>query len=148
MERFEDSSNLDQLRDLQNRLETAEQEIVRRDALLAAIVENAHDAIIARDLSGKIIVWNHAAEELYGWRADEMIGTPIYRIIPREKVSEHDTFIDRVRQGEGTGPVRTKRITKDGKVVEIALSVSPIVARNGEILGASAIEHEDFTNND
>jgi PAS domain S-box-containing protein len=138
--------NLERLRELQNRLETTEQELARRDALLAAIVQNAQDSIIARDLNGKIIAWNRASEELYGWTSEEMIGESIYKIIPPDKREEHEAWITSIKKGEAIGPLFTERCTKDGREVRVWITVSPIVARNGEVLGASAIEHEGFEN--
>lgn len=137
-----EDSNLDRLRELQERLEGVEQELVKRDALLAAIVSNAKDAIIARDLDGNIIAWNDGATRLYGWTAEEMIGKTIYRIIPQEKQREHERWIEAAKNGKGVGPLITERLTKDGRKIQINITVSPVVARNGEVLGASAIEHE------
>ena len=141
-EEFEDTSNLDKLRELQQNLESTERELLKRDALLAAIVTSAGEAIIARDFTGTVIVWNPAAEQLYGWQAEEMIGQKIYKIIPKGKIEEHERFISAVRNGESVGPIQTVRCTKAGEEVPITLTVSPIIARNGEILGVSAIEHE------
>jgi PAS domain S-box-containing protein len=143
-ERLDSRSNLDKLRELQYSLESTERELALRDALLAAIVENASDAIIARDLNGTVIVWNKSAEKLYGWTADEMIGHKIFRIVPEDKREEHREWIARAEEGQTTGPLKTERIAKDGSRLYIVISVSPIVARSGEILGASAIEHEDL----
>lgn len=140
-ERLIDRSNLDKLHELQVALDTAEQELVKRDALLAAIVENASDAIIARDLRGNVIAWNKAAAALYGWTAEEMLGKPIYRIIPDDKLGEHDRWVERIRQGQAVDPITTCRVTKDGTRIDVIVSVSPVIARNGEVLGASAIDH-------
>jgi two-component system sensor histidine kinase VicK len=142
-----DKSNLEQLRELQDRLETTEQELTKRDALLAAIVQNAQDSIIARDLNGRIIAWNRASEELYGWTSEEMIGEPIYKIIPQERIEEHEAWIKSIKDGKAIGPLFTERITKDKRRVTVWITVSPIIARNGEVLGASAIEHEAHDNN-
>lgn len=144
-DRFEDTSNLDRLRELRERLETAEQELVKRDALLAAIVENANDAIIARDLDSRVIAWNKAAERIYGYSAEEMIGSSIYRIVPEDRIKEHELWIEKAKRGKGTGPLRTLRCCKNGDLIPIVITVSPIIARNGEVLGASAIEHRDIS---
>jgi PAS domain S-box-containing protein len=141
-----EDSNLERLRELQEKLDTAETELARRDALLAAIVKNAKDAIIARDLDGKVIAWNDAATELYGWTSAEMIGESIYRIIPNDLQSQHEEWIKAAENGRGVGPLYTERISKDGRRFSIWITVSPIVARNGEVLGASAIEHEGIEN--
>jgi PAS domain S-box-containing protein len=141
-----EDSNLKRLRELQSKLETAETELVRRDALLAAIVKNAKDAIIARDINGRIIAWNDAATELYGWTGAEMIGESIYRIIPEEKRKEHEKWIKEAQEGRGVGPLYTERVDKYGRKFSIWITVSPIIARNGEVLGASAIEHEGIPN--
>lgn len=142
-ERLDDRSNLDKLQELQSQLETTERELAQRDALLAAIVEGATEAIIARDLDSRVIAWNHAAERMYGYSSEEMIGTPIYKIIPPEYREEHVQWMNDIQAGKNVGPVRTKRLAKDGREVSIIITVSPVIARNGEILGASAIEHED-----
>jgi PAS domain S-box-containing protein len=138
---MDEDANLVRLRELQNQLESTEQELIRRDALLAAIVQNAKDSIIAYDLDGYIIAWNRASEDLYGWKSEEMMGESIYKIIPSEKVEEHETWIKAIREGRGVGPLYTERITKDGERVRVWITVSPIIARNGEVLGVSAIEH-------
>lgn len=143
-ERLDDRSNLDKLQVLQNQLETTERELAQRDALLAAIVEGAHDAIIARDLDSRIIAWNNAAEQMYGWTSEEMMGQPVYKIVPPEKREEHAQWMNDIQEGKTLGPLRTERMRKDGSRVKIVITVSPVVARNGEVLGASAIEHEDI----
>ena len=139
----ESQTNLERLRELQEELDTAERELAQRDALLAAIVSSAHDAIIARDLDGRIIAWNQAATDLYGWNSEEMIGHSVFRIIPKDKFDEHESWVERIKKGESFGPIQTERITKDGERIPIVISLSPIVARNGEVLETSAIEHQN-----
>jgi PAS domain S-box-containing protein len=141
-DQLDDRSNLERLQELQAELETVEAELAKRDALLAAIVNSARDAIIARDLEGKVIAWNPAAEQMFGWKAEEIIGEPVYKIIPDDKVEEHQRWITAIRKGQHVEPFITERKHKDGKRIRVSVSVSPIIARNGEVLGASAIDHE------
>ncbi|MCO6050384.1 PAS domain S-box protein [Mesorhizobium sp. RP14(2022)] len=106
-------------------------------ARLAAIVESSHDAIIGKDLNSIILSWNSAAERLFGYRADEAIGRSITMLIPEDLLSEETDIITRIKRGERIESYETTRRRKDGSLVSISITVSPIRDANGEIVGAS-----------
>jgi PAS domain S-box-containing protein len=109
---------------------------------LAAIVETSADAIVSKDLNGIVKSWNHGAERLFGYSAEEMIGKPIILLIPDERHSEEDVILNRVRRGERVEHYDTLRARKDGTLVNISLSVSPIKDAEGKIIGASKIARD------
>src|SRR4249920_137459 len=94
--------------------------------MLAAIVESSDDAIIAKDLDGTILSWNAGAERMYGYPAAEVVGRSIYSIVPEPFVGELATILERIRKGERVRNVETVRVTKDGRLIDVALSISPI----------------------
>ena len=108
-------------------------------ARLAAIVESSDDAIISKTLEGKILSWNAAAERLFGYRADEMIGKPITTIIPTERLPEEREILERIRRGERVEHFETIRVARDGRFVELSLTISPVRGATGEIIGASKV---------
>ncbi len=109
---------------------------------LAAIVESSDDAILAKDLSGTIISWNKGAERLFGYAPEEAIGQSVTMLIPPDRQDEEPKILDRIRKGERTDHYETIRRRKDGSLVEISLSVSPIRSRDGRIIGASKIARD------
>jgi PAS domain S-box-containing protein len=109
---------------------------------LAAIVDSAEDAIASKDLNGIVQTWNKAAERMFGYTAEEMIGHSIRTIIPRERWHEEDEVLARVRAGRSIEHFETVRQRKDGSLIEISLSVSPIKTRTGAIIGASKIARD------
>lgn len=111
-------------------------------ALLAGIVDSSEDAIISKNLNGIITSWNHAAERMFGWNADEAIGRSIIMIIPPELRDEETMILSRLRQGQRIEHFETIRQTKDGRRRNISLSISPIRNKNGEIIGASKIARD------
>jgi PAS domain S-box-containing protein len=104
---------------------------------LAAIVEHSEDAIIGKDLKGNITSWNAAAERLYGFTAQEVVGQSISRIVPSDKQEELDAIMKRLVAGERIHHLETIRLKKDGTPVEVSLTVSPIKDTYGEVIGAS-----------
>jgi PAS domain S-box-containing protein len=110
--------------------------------LLAAIVESSDDAICSKDLDGTITSWNRAAERMFGYSAEEAIGQSIRLISPADRQSEEDHVLSRIRRGETVGHFETVRRRKDGTLVPISLSVSPIRAADGRVIGASKIAHD------
>src|SRR3954463_4882036 len=106
---------------------------------LAAIVESSDDAIVSKDLNGIITSWNRGATELFGYTAEEAIGQSITIVIPPERLSEEDMVLGRIRRGERIDHFDTVRRRKDGTLVPISLTVSPIRDVHGVIIGASKI---------
>jgi PAS domain S-box-containing protein len=106
---------------------------------LAAIVESSDNAIIGKTLDGTITFWNPAAQRLYGYSPEEAIGRPISLIIPRDRPTEMMDILQRLRRGERIEHFRTKRVTKDGRVLDVSISVSPIRNDAGQIIGAASI---------
>lgn len=111
-------------------------------ALHAAIVESTDAAIIAKDLSGTILVWNPAAERIFGWTAPEMIGRSIRTIIPPERQAEEDSIIARIVRGERVERFETCRLRKDGSEVSVAVIVSPVCDADGTVVGASKVARD------
>ena len=109
---------------------------------LAAIVESADDAIIGKTLEGIITSWNRAAERLYGYTAAEMIGQPIVRLIPSDLADDFPMIMRRLRRGERIEHHETQRLAKDGTRIEVALTISPLRDRTGQIIGASKIARD------
>lgn len=111
-------------------------------AKLAAIVQYSEQAIISKTTLGIITSWNPAAEKLYGFTEEEMIGQPMSRLIPEEYINEEPEILERIRRGERVYPYETKRITKSGHLIDVSLSVSPIKDISGNVIGASNIGHD------
>ena len=111
-------------------------------SLLAAIVASSDDAIISKDLAGIITSWNKAAEGLFGYTAQEAIGQPVTILIPPERLAEEPRILERIRQGEQIRHYETVRQRKDGSRLRISLTVSPVVADDGRIIGASKIARD------
>ncbi|MGB9176898.1 MAG: PAS domain S-box protein, partial [Methanoregula sp.] len=110
--------------------------------LLSSIITSTSDAVIAKDKQGTIISWNRAAEELYGYSADEMIGQNISRIIPAEREEEMEQVFNRIKLGEPVSNMETRRVRKNGRVIDISVSISPITDNAGTVIGASAIARD------
>lgn len=108
----------------------------------AAIIESSDDAILSKDLAGVILSWNHGAERLFGYSADEAIGRPVTLIIPQDRLDEEPSILDRIRRGEAVEHFETIRQRKDGTLVDISLTVSPIRDSQGRIVGASKIARD------
>jgi len=108
---------------------------------LAAIVESSDDAIIGKDLNGVVTSWNSGAERLFGYTAEEMIGTEISQLIPPERPDEEPAILARLRRGEFIDHYETVRVTKDGNRINVSLTVSPIFDR-GKVIGASKIARD------
>src|SRR5690348_12927456 len=106
-------------------------------AHLAAIVDSSTDAIVSKDLSGIIESWNKSAERIFGYTAAEMIGKTIRLIIPAALQHEEDTILSRIREGQRVEHFETTRLHKDGRLIDVSLTVSPIKDENGKIIGAS-----------
>src|SRR3954447_6573296 len=113
-----------------------------RERLFSAVVESSNDAIITKKLDGTITGWNRAAERLFGFTAAEAVGKRIDIIVPPERRAEVKDILARIGRGERIELHQTARVRKDGGHVEVSLSVSPIRAATGQIVGASKIAHD------
>ncbi len=111
-------------------------------SFLGALVESADDAIIGKDLDGIVTSWNPAAENLYGYKAAEMIGKPIALLVPPDHSDEEPQILERIRRGEKIRHYETQRIRRDGRVIDVSLTVSPIYDSLGRIIGASKIARD------
>ncbi|MEY2396761.1 MAG: hypothetical protein QOF94_3106 [Acidobacteriaceae bacterium] len=111
-------------------------------AWLAAIIESADDAIITKTLQGVITSWNRGAERMFGYAAAEVIGQPVTILIPDDHIDEEPAIIARLRKGERIEHYETVRLHKDGTLVDISLTVSPIRDANNKVIGASKIARD------
>jgi PAS domain S-box-containing protein len=111
-------------------------------ARLAAIVESSEDVIVSKDLDGIITSWNPAAERMFGWTAAEAIGRPITLIIPEERRAEEDEVIAKIRRGERVEHFDTVRISRDRRLIDVSLTLSPVRDSTGRVVGASKIARD------
>lgn len=109
---------------------------------LAAIVESSQDAIISKRLDGTITSWNSAAEALFGYSGDEIIGRSILTLIPEDRHQEEIDIIGRIQRGERVRHFETLRLHKSGRLIDLSITVSPLKADDGTILGASKIARD------
>ncbi len=110
--------------------------------LLAALVESAQDAIVAKTLDGRITFWNRGAERLFGFAAAEMIGEKIRLLVPPDRWHEEDEFLASLRAGNRIEHYETVRVRSDGKPIDVSLSVSPIKSADGTIVGGATIARD------
>jgi PAS domain S-box-containing protein len=124
-------------------VDITEQKIAERNrVLLAAIGESSEDAIISKNLDGVVSSWNRGAERLFGYRSEEMIGQPILRLIPPERHDEERVILDRLRRGERIEHYETVRVARNGRRIEISLTISPVRDGNGHIIGVSKVARD------
>ncbi len=110
--------------------------------LLAAIVEASEDAIVSKTLDGVIRSWNSAAERLFGYTAQEAVGQPINLIIPPDRQDEERAIVQQLRRGERIEHFETVRVASDGRLIDISLSVSPLLDEDGQVVGASKVARD------
>jgi len=122
--------------------EAARRHAEQASRLLSAIVEASDDAIVSKDLNGIVTSWNTGAQRLFGYTAEEMIGKPITLLIPPHLQGEEPKILNRIRRGERVEHFDTLRVRKDGELVDISLSVSPVRDADGNIAGASKIARD------
>ncbi|MEA3070695.1 MAG: hypothetical protein QOD29_2141 [Alphaproteobacteria bacterium] len=110
--------------------------------LLAAIVESSHDAIVSKSLNGVITSWNKGAERLFGYAAEEAVGQNITLIIPPERRDEERTIVDQLTRGERIDHFETVRMRKDGSLLDVSLTISPMKDASGSVVGASKLARD------
>ena len=111
-------------------------------AELAAIVEGSNDAIFAKTLDGIVLSWNRGAELMYGYRPEEVIGNHVSMLAPEDRRQEIDRILERLTRGEDIRDLRTTRVTRDGRVLDVWLSISPVRDPAGTIVGAATIARD------
>ena len=111
-------------------------------AQLAAIVESSDDAIVGKDLQGIVTSWNAGAEKIFGYSAAEMVGQPISRLMPPERLHEEAKILGHIRRGESVPHFETVRRCKDGTLIDVSISVSAIRDSTGKIIGASKVARD------
>lgn len=115
------------------------EESALKNSTLAAIVQSSEDAIVSKTLEGIVTSWNPGAQKLFGFTPDEMIGQPITKVIPDDRLDEEPQILQKIQRGEIVDHFETKRKTKSGQIVDISLTISPIRNEEGKIIGASKI---------
>jgi PAS domain S-box-containing protein len=119
------------------------EEVLRKSekhlAELAAIVSSSDDVILSKDLNGIIVTWNEAATRVFGYTAEEMIGTSILRLIPEELHSDEEMILSNIRAGRRMQHFETVRKAKDGRLIDVSISISPLRDASGKVIGASKI---------
>ncbi|HKT35515.1 MAG TPA: PAS domain S-box protein [Nitrospira sp.] len=129
------------VRDISERKE-ASGTIAKVQGLLSLIVASSDDAIVSKDLDGTVTSWNRGAERMFGYTSEEMIGASILRIIPAERHSEETVILNKLRRGERLDHYETVRRRKDGRLLDISITVSPLTDEHGTIIGASKIARD------
>jgi two-component system, OmpR family, sensor histidine kinase VicK len=117
-------------------------EAEEKSARLAAIIESTDDAIISKTLEGIITSWNDSAERTFGYTAEEMIGQSILKLIPADRQEEEPRILSRLRKGERVEHFETKRVKKDGSLLDVSLTISPVKDERGNIIGLSKIARD------
>jgi len=113
-----------------------------RSAKLAAIVDSTDDAIISKTLESVITSWNASAERMFGYTADEIIGETIYKLFPPDRYEEEPRILARLKSGERVTHFETQRVTKDGRLLDVSLTISPVKDAQGRIIGLSKIARD------
>jgi len=109
---------------------------------LAAVVESSDDAIIGKTLDGVITTWNHGAEKVFGYPVSEAVGKPMQMLVPPERANEEADILARVERGESVEHFETVRVRKDGKGIDVSVTISPIRDSSGAIVGVSKVAHD------
>jgi PAS domain S-box-containing protein len=124
------------------REEEARQDAEQASRLLASIIETSNDAIVSKDTSGIITSWNNGARRIFGYSADEIIGRPIETLVPSDRHNEEPEILERIRRGERIEHYETVRRRKDGSLIDVSLTVSPLKDSAGKVVGASKIARD------
>jgi PAS domain S-box-containing protein len=109
---------------------------------LAAVVDQAEDGVLTKDQQGLITSWNPGAQRLYGYRAEEVLGRSIRLLIPPHKAGEERRILDQIVRGERLDHYETERVRKDGRVIDVSITISPLHSAEGDVIGASVIARE------
>jgi PAS domain S-box-containing protein len=112
------------------------------DLWLASIVDSSTDAIIGKDLDGTITSWNKAAQQLFGYSAEEVVGRSVALLIPDDRQQEEKHILERIRHGDRVEPFETVRTRKDGRAIEVSVTISPVKDPGGKVIGASKIARD------
>jgi len=123
-------------------VEAALRESEQRFRWFASIVESSEDAIVSKDIAGIVTTWNSGAERLFGYTSDEMVGKPVTFLIPADRHVEERAILERIRRGERIENYETVRRRKDGSLVDVSLTISPVRNAEGNIVGASKIARD------
>lgn len=121
---------------------TAQKAAERMGGVLAAIVQSSDDAIISTDLDGHVLSWNPAAERLYGYAAEEMVGKSVARIIPGDLPNDQRLILSKIRAGEKIEHYETIRVSRTGRRIDVSVTVSPVRDATGTLIGASKIARD------
>ncbi len=119
-----------------------DRELWESRSLLAAIVDSSEDAIIGKDLEGIVTSWNKGAEHIYGYAAKEIVGKSISILTPRNRPDEIPAILEKIKRGERLEHYETVRVSKDGRPLQVSVSISPIRDSTGKVIGASAIARD------
>jgi PAS domain S-box-containing protein len=125
-----------------NHVDARRQRAEQADLRLAAMVESSLDAIVGKDLNGIVLAWNHGAEQLFGYTEKEMVGQSITRLFPQRCLHEEQEILRRIRRGERVEPFETVRLRKDGRAIDVSVSISPIRDAAGRVTSASTIARD------
>ena len=119
-----------------------QKQAVSASAWLSAIVDSSDDAIVSKDLNGIVMSWTNAAERLFGYTAAQAVGRSITLIIPPDRIDEESRILERLRRGERIDHFETIRMRKDGKRLNVSLTISPVKDTDGRVVGASKIARD------
>jgi PAS domain S-box-containing protein len=125
-----------------NRIDSARRRAEERDLELAAIVGSSTDAILGKTLDGTITSWNKGAEQMYGYREEEVLGKNVALLAPPDRTEEILRILAELRKGAPIKRFETQRQRKDGKIIHVSLAISPIYNRDGELVGASTVARD------
>jgi diguanylate cyclase (GGDEF)-like protein/PAS domain S-box-containing protein len=121
---------------------TERRQLEQRAKQFEAIVQSSEDAIIGKSLDGIVTSWNHGAETIFGYTAEEMIGQPMLKLFPADRQDEEEVLLERIRRGDVVAHFETTRVRKDGAMIEVSTTLSPIVDSFGVVIGASKIARD------
>lgn len=113
-----------------------------QDSYYKSIIENSDDAIVSKSTEGIIISWNQGAEKIFGYKSDEVIGKPMTIIFPKEKLDEEEYFLETILSGKTIKNYETIRVHKSGKLINVSVTISPIIDDDGKIIGISKIARD------